>query len=204
MISSSMSKEGENLVGVPNYPNWTTFSRNTISNQDLSRVVSYINIRLSQFYFSLKNDIFNHRDISCISFFNYGSIFYLVNVYSDSSQTALKYLKDTEANTNNILIITGDLNIRNSIWDPSFLYHSTCSDPLTDITNSINLCLSRLTNPVPTRYLDNQNNSNSVIHLMFLRQDLSEFNNHTIYPNIRYSSYLKMKVHGVGLDMHRV
>ena len=152
----------------------------------------------------MKNDIFNHRDISCIFFFNYGSIFYLVNVYSDSLQTALKYLKVTEANINNILIITGDFNIRNSIWDPSFLYHSTCSDLLTNITNSMNFCLLRLINPVLTRYSDNQNNSNSVIHLMFLRQDLSEFNNHTIYPDIRYSSHLKMKVHRVGLDMYRV
>ena len=30
----------------------------------------------------------------------------MINVYSDSSQIALKYLKDTEANFNNILIMT--------------------------------------------------------------------------------------------------
>ena len=40
---------------------------------------------------------------------------YMINIYFDSSQTALKYLKDTEANINNILIMTGDFNIRNSI-----------------------------------------------------------------------------------------
>jgi len=33
-IPSSTSEEGENLVGVPNHPNWMTFSRNTVSNQD--------------------------------------------------------------------------------------------------------------------------------------------------------------------------
>jgi len=37
-----------------------------------------------------------------------------MNVYSDSSQMTLKYLKDTEANINNILIMTGDFNIRDS------------------------------------------------------------------------------------------
>ena len=56
----------------------------------------YINIRLTQFCFSLQKDIFNHRDISCISFFNNSSIYFLINIYSDSFQIALKYLKDTE------------------------------------------------------------------------------------------------------------
>ena len=54
------------------------------------------------------------HDISCFSFFNNGSIYFLINVYSDSSQTALKYLKNIEANINNILIMVGDFNIRDN------------------------------------------------------------------------------------------
>jgi len=38
-----------------------------------------------------------------------------MNVHSDSSQSALKYLKDTEANINNVLIITRDFNIRDRL-----------------------------------------------------------------------------------------
>jgi len=38
-----------------------------------------------------------------------------MNVYSDSSHTALKYLKDIEINILNLLIIIGDFNIRDSI-----------------------------------------------------------------------------------------
>jgi len=38
-----------------------------------------------------------------------------MNVYSDLSHTALKYLKDTEINILNLLIIIGDFNIRDSI-----------------------------------------------------------------------------------------
>ena len=38
-----------------------------------------------------------------------------MNIYSDSSQIALKYLKDTKANINNTLIMTGDFNIRDNI-----------------------------------------------------------------------------------------
>jgi len=38
-----------------------------------------------------------------------------MNIYSDSSHLALKYLKDTEININNLLIMTGDFNIRDSL-----------------------------------------------------------------------------------------
>jgi len=67
-------------------------------------------------------------------------------MYSDSSQLALKYLKNTEANINNILIITEDFNIRDSIWDPNFPHHSIHSDLLIDIADSMSLELSNLTN----------------------------------------------------------
>jgi len=113
-IPSSSNQEREELVGIPNYPNWITFSRNPSNPQDLLRVITYINIRLSDFCFSLCKDLLDHRDISCISFFNCGSIYFMLNVYSDSSQTALKYFKNTEANINNVLIMTGNFNIRDS------------------------------------------------------------------------------------------
>jgi len=36
-----------------------------------------------------------------------------MNVYSDSFHSTLKYLKNTKANVHNLLIMTGDFNI----WD---------------------------------------------------------------------------------------
>jgi len=74
-----------------------------------------------------------------------------MNVYSDSLYTALKYLKDTEVCVWNLLIITGDFNIYNSLWDPLFFYHSSISDDLLIIANSFNLKLSNSTNQVSTR-----------------------------------------------------
>ena len=38
-----------------------------------------------------------------------------MNIYSDSSHTALKYLKDTEVNIGNTLLIIGDFNIRDRL-----------------------------------------------------------------------------------------
>ena len=106
-------------------------------------------------------------------------------MYSDLLQAALKYLKDTEANINNVLILTGDFNIRDNIWDSNFSHYSIHSNLLTNVAEPINLYMSKFTNQVPTRYSDNQNDSNSVINLMFLRLGLSEFNNHTIHSDWR-------------------
>ena len=36
----------------------------------------------------------------------------MINIYSDEYQSALKYLKDTEANINNVLVIVEDFNIK--------------------------------------------------------------------------------------------
>ena len=66
------------------------------------------------FVFPYKKNIFNHMDISYVSFFNNGSTYFLINIYSDSSQTALKYFKNTKANINNILVMAEDFNIRDN------------------------------------------------------------------------------------------
>ena len=105
-----------------------------------------------------------------------------MNIYSDSSHTALKYLKDTEVNIDNILVMTGDFNIRNSLWDTSFPYHFTISNDLMIIADLFNLVLSTPTNPSPTRYSDIAGEANSVIDLMFLHYRSRKINQHSIYP----------------------
>jgi len=149
----------------------------------MPRVIAHINVRLSSFHFSLQKDIFNYRDISCIFFFNCGSVYFLINIYLDFSQMALKYFKDIKANINNILIMTRNFNIRDNIWDPLFPHYLIHSNTLTDITDSLNICLSKSTNQVPIRYMDNLNDSNLAINLMFLYLNSEEFNNHMIHSN---------------------
>jgi len=91
-----------------------------------------------------------------------------MNIYFNSSQMALKYLKNTRANINNILIMTGDFNIRDNVWDPLFSHCLVHSNTLVDITDYLNICLSKAANQAPTRYVDNLNKLNSVIKLIFL------------------------------------
>ena len=140
------------------------------------------------FIFLYERIYFNHRDISCVLFFNYGSVYFLINIYSDSSQLALKYLKDTVINIGSVLIMTTDFNIRDSIWDPDFLHHSLHSDILFKVVDSLHLELSKPTKHFPTRYSDNQQDFNSVIDLIFLRPESLEYDNHSIHPNWRLTS----------------
>jgi len=91
-----------------------------------------------------------------------------MNVYSDSSHTALKYLKNTEVNIDNVIVMTGDFNIRDSLWDSSFPYHSSVSNNLMIIADSFNLVLSTPIDSCPTIYSNMAGEANSVIDLMFL------------------------------------
>ena len=97
-ISSSTNCEGNNMVGIVNYPNWLIFTKSSVNKDECSRMAVYVNIRLSSFCFSLHRDIIDHKDILLVSLFNNNDIFWLMNIYSNSSHSALKYLKDTEVN----------------------------------------------------------------------------------------------------------
>ena len=114
-IPSAVNSEGEDLMGTVYHPNWLLFTRNTNNRSDSPRVIAFINIHLSSLRFSLCSDIFNHRDVLLISFFNNSVCYYMLNIYSDLSHMALKYLKNIEVNIDNILIMAGDFNIRDSL-----------------------------------------------------------------------------------------
>jgi len=55
---------------------------------------------------TFRKDIINYRNINLVLFFNNNIIFFIINIYSDKSQTALKYFEDIEVNIDNILIMT--------------------------------------------------------------------------------------------------
>ena len=46
-ILSLKSKDGKELVGVPNHPNWLVFANKSSNIHNCPRVITYVNIRLS-------------------------------------------------------------------------------------------------------------------------------------------------------------
>ena len=84
--------------------------------------------------------------------------------------------------------MTGDFNIRDSLWNPSFLFHSFISNDLIMIADSFDFVLSSPTNPCSTRYSDTAGKSNSVIDLIFIWYESSELDHHSILPDSRLSS----------------
>jgi len=104
-ILSITLSEGEEIVGAPNHLSWITFTRYLSLGDEHPRVITYIKSDFSSLCFSLRKDIYNYRVINLISFVNSGSVFYLLNMYFNDHQSALKYLKNTEANLSNVIII---------------------------------------------------------------------------------------------------
>ena len=64
--------------------------------------------------------------------------------------------------------MTRNFNIRDNDWDLLYSYYSTYVNMLQEIANSLNLELSMSINQVFTQYMDNFQDSNLVIDLMFL------------------------------------
>jgi len=187
-VPNSSDSKGNPLIGTIHHPNWIMFGRFPLDSNDSFRVISYVNICLLPLCFLLCKDVINHRDINLISFFNDNMCFFILNIYSDSSHSALKYLKDTEANIGNVLLMTGNFNIRDCLWNLSFPHHSSISNDLIIIADLFNLSLSNWTNTCSTRYSNMFGNANSVLDLMFLRSGFSKLDSHRIHPESWLSS----------------
>ena len=108
----------------------------------------------------------------------------MINIYSNSNQTAFYFFCQNIINLNNTVIITGDFNIRDSDWDPYVYHYSIHTDDLITIIDSLDLEFFLPSNPSPTKFVDNLWDSNSIIDLVFLLHDNSGFGKHILHPEI--------------------
>ena len=108
----------------------------------------------------------------------------MINIYSDSNQTTLQVLRQSMTNMDNTIILTGDFNIRDSDWNPSFRHHSSHTDDLITIADSLGLELSPPSKSGPTRFADNPCDTNSVIDLIFLPPGNTGFGRYMLYSKI--------------------
>ena len=114
-ITSSFNHDGYPLIGTCHHPNWISFARLPSNGNDSPRVISYVNIRLKHFRFLFLKDLFYYHDFNLIYFISNDTWHYILNIYSDLSHSALKYLKDTEVNINQVILMTDDFNIRDNL-----------------------------------------------------------------------------------------
>jgi len=104
-IPSTISEERKNIIEASYYLFWMLSTRNLNIENDYPRVITYVNIKLTKLCFSLCKNISSYWDINLIFFSSYSTVCFLLNIYSDHQQNTLKYLKDTEVNLNNVIII---------------------------------------------------------------------------------------------------
>jgi len=187
-IPSHTNLEGDPLYGTPNHPDYTLFIQDHCNIENYPRVTTYINKRLSRMRFSLRKDLINHHDINVIDFHNGQDVQCIINVYSDSNQTAIQILRDNIRNIGNTIVMTGDFNIRDSDWDPNVHYHLIHTEDLMFIADCLDLELATPINPGPTRFADNQCNSNSVLDLVFMNPSNLGFNKHILKLEIHLPS----------------
>jgi len=172
------------FYGTPNHPEWTLFIHQDTTQENYARVTTYVNKRFTRMRFTLQLDIINHQDINVMAFHNDQDTNYIINIYSDSNQTALQALWESMMNIDKTIILTGDFNIRDSDWDPNFKHHSSHTDDLITIADSLGLELSPPLNPGSTRFTDNPHDTNFVIDLVFLPLSNTGFGRHILYPEI--------------------
>ena len=198
---------GDPLYGTPNHPEWTLFIRQDTTQENYARVATYVNKHLARMRFTLRLDIINHWDINVMVFHNDQDTNYIINIYSDSNQTALQALWESMMNIDKTIILTGDFNIRDSDWDPNFKHHSSHTDDLITIADSLGLELSPPLNPSPTRFTDNPHDTNFVIDLVFLPPSNTGFGRHILHPEIyKLSDYvpliIKIGIEEVNTDIN--
>jgi len=151
-IPSHTNPEGDPVYGASLHPNWTLFACYNNNPNNIPRVITYINQQCKKLCFTLRNNIIDHCDINVVSFHNGQNLNFIINVYSDDQQQALQTLHDAPPSLNNSLLMTGDFNIKNNNWDPSFPHHLQHTDELLIIADSLGLDLSSPTHQVLTRY----------------------------------------------------
>jgi len=79
--------------------------------------------------------------------------------------------------------MTGDFNIRDSLWYSNFPHHSSHSNTFFEIADFFQIELSKPVKFSSIRFTENTWDLNSVLDLIFLYPNSQEFDHHCIHPN---------------------
>ncbi|KAF5357244.1 hypothetical protein D9756_006347 [Leucocoprinus leucothites] len=182
---STTNPEGDDVIGAPIHPEWLCMVRPTKPNDPRPRTLTYVHRRLLRMRPILRQEWVNHRDIQILGLFNQGNYIHLLNIYSDSSSSAINFLSTNFINIPNVIYMGGDFNCRSPEWDPSATYVPMSAITLTELADSLNLTRSSPTSLSPTHFSSIESHDDSVIDLIFCANNSTS---HIIDVNSRLPS----------------
>ena len=181
---SAMDAEGTPVVGAPRHPQWNCMVRQPeIGSRP--RVMTYVSKRLDQLRPAYRRDLIDDRDVMVISLFGEGEPMHLMNVYSDDQHWAIRLIADRSASLPPMCYMGGDFNCHSREWDDNVPHHRTTATLLTETAASMGLVYSRPINPGPTYESRANENSRSVLDLVFVTLEESLSASVRREPNIR-------------------
>ncbi|KAF5345868.1 hypothetical protein D9756_011193 [Leucocoprinus leucothites] len=164
---STTNPEGDDVIGAPIHPEWLCMVCPTKPNEPRPRTLTYVHRRLLRMRPILQQEWVNHRNIQILGLFNQGNYIHLLNIYSDSSSSAINFLSMNFIDIPNIIYMGGDFNCRSPEWDPSATYIPMSAITLTELVDGFNLTRSSPTSLSPTHFSSIESHDNSVINLIF-------------------------------------
>ncbi|KAF5359454.1 hypothetical protein D9756_003188 [Leucocoprinus leucothites] len=159
--------EGDDVIGAPIHPERLCMVRPTKPNNPRPRTLTYVHRCLLRMRPILRQEWVNHYDIQILGLFNQGNYIHLLNIYSDSSSSAINFLSTNFIDIPNIIYMGGDFNCRSPEWDPSATYVPMSAITLMELADGFNLTRSSPTIISPTHFSSIESHDNSVIDLIF-------------------------------------
>ena len=169
MAPSTVSCEGDEVVGAPRHPQWQMMVRPPPPGEN-PRVMAYVSTRLAALRPAMRRNLVDHRDLLLVSLFGRGQTFNFLNVYNNADGKACTFLEEREMPLP-LVYMGGDFNCHSYMWDPGFPYHHAAAISLLETAAIMGLELVESDNSGPTFISHNPDLRPSVIDLVFVKSE---------------------------------
>ncbi|KAF9442278.1 hypothetical protein P691DRAFT_681814 [Macrolepiota fuliginosa MF-IS2] len=180
---STVSLEGDNVVGTPKHPDWVCMVCLPHPGEQHPRVMAYVHSCLSLMRPAIRPDLIDHHNVQIVSLYSKGEAFYFMNIYSDTQHTAIDLLSREVNHFPALTYMGGDFNTQSTNWDPGAATQPCPAKLLLELASNLSLDLGIPLVPGPTCFPFNGVDRLSVIDLMFV----PAWEGHALHPNIDLS-----------------
>src|SRR5271170_2518610 len=183
---STTDRSGDPVIGSQIHADWLTLVRPGRGADDAPRVLTYIHKRLAGLCPAWRSDLADHRDILVMSLTTAGpEPAILINVYSDSDSSGIRWLSDNAPNLPPARWMGGDFNCHSNIWgDPDVDGRNQFADRLVAAAFELGLSVS-VGDRTPTRYPFIDGHRAMIIDLVFLPIGRAVDESHDVWPEAR-------------------